>query len=74
MKFLVISDTHGKTEIVQEIYNKIGDIDSKMGHSERKGANICKNVPGEKDQHTLAFNRPYFNSRAFFDVCYGERI
>ncbi|MBQ2746876.1 MAG: metallophosphoesterase family protein, partial [Firmicutes bacterium] len=28
MKFLVISDTHGKTEIVQEIYNKIGDIDS----------------------------------------------
>jgi phosphoribosylformylglycinamidine synthase len=32
----------------------------KMGHSERKGTNVCVNVPGEKDQKLFEAGVRYF--------------
>ena len=37
-----------------------GRILGKMGHSERKGTDICKNVPGAKDQHIFENGVKYF--------------
>lgn len=45
---------------VEGITSPDGRVLGKMGHSERKGTNICKNVPGEKDQHIFENGVKYF--------------
>ena len=45
---------------IEGITSPDGRVLGKMGHSERKGANICKNVPGEKDQHIFENGVKYF--------------
>ena len=41
---------NGSTEAIEAITSPNGRILGKMGHSERVGDNISKNVPGNKDQ------------------------
>ena len=45
---------------IEGITSPDGRILGKMGHSERKGTDICKNVPGAKDQHIFENGVKYF--------------
>ena len=45
---------------IEGITSPDGRILGKMGHSERKGTDICKNVPGEKDQKIFESGVAYF--------------
>ncbi len=45
---------------IEGITSPDGRVLGKMGHSERIGTNICKNVPGEKDQHIFVNGVKYF--------------
>lgn len=47
-------------EAVEGITSPDGRVLGKMGHSERKGSYICKNVPGEKDQRIFESGTAYF--------------
>ncbi|HYE80935.1 MAG TPA: phosphoribosylformylglycinamidine synthase [Clostridia bacterium] len=52
---------NGSTEAVEGITSPDGRILGKMGHSERIGENIGKNVPGNKDQMIFAAGVEYFS-------------
>ncbi len=45
---------------IEGITSPDGRVLGKMGHSERKGTNICKNIPGAKDQHIFENGVKYF--------------
>ena len=45
---------------VEGITNPDGRVFGKMGHSERMGADVCSNVPGEKDQKLFEAGVGYF--------------
>ncbi len=45
---------------IEGITSPDGRILGKMGHSERIGKDICRNVPGEKDQHLFENGVRYF--------------
>ena len=45
---------------IEGITSPDGRVFGKMGHSERKGTDICKNVAGEKDQHIFENGVKYF--------------
>ena len=45
---------------IEGITSPDGRVFGKMGHSERKGFDICKNVSGEKDQHIFENGVKYF--------------
>ena len=47
-------------EAIEGITSPDGRVLGKMGHSERKGSYICKNVPGDKDQHIFESGVAYF--------------
>ncbi len=47
-------------DAIEGITSPDGRILGKMGHSERKGQDICKNVPGEKDQKIFESGVAYF--------------
>lgn len=47
-------------DAIEGITSPDGRIFGKMGHSERKGEDICKNVPGEKDQKIFESGVKYF--------------
>ena len=47
-------------EAIEGITSPDGRILGKMGHSERIGENICKNVPGNKDQKIFESGVAYF--------------
>ena len=47
-------------EAIEGITSPDGRVLGKMGHSERKGGYICKNVPGEKDQKIFESGVAYF--------------
>ena len=49
-------------EAIEGITSPDGRVFGKMGHSERKGSYICKNVQGEKDQKIFESGVKYFNS------------
>lgn len=48
-------------DAIEGITSPDGRILGKMGHSERKGENVCKNVPGEKDQQIFENGVRYFS-------------
>ena len=48
------------TMAIEGITSPDGRVLGKMGHSERIGKNICKNVPGEKDQKIFQSGVEYF--------------
>ncbi|MCW7999764.1 hypothetical protein CFK35_17980 [Clostridium sp. cpc1] len=45
---------------VESITSPDGRVLGKMGHSERIGKNVCKNIPGEKDQRIFEAGVGYF--------------
>ena len=47
-------------EAIEGITSPDGRVFGKMGHSERKGSYICKNVEGEKDQKIFESGVKYF--------------
>ena len=47
-------------EAIEGITSPDGRILGKMGHSERIGTDVCKNVPGVKDQHIFENGVRYF--------------
>lgn len=51
---------NGSVCAIEGITSPDGRILGKMGHSERKGSNLYKNVPGEKDQRLFESGVKYF--------------
>ncbi len=51
---------NGSVCAVEGITSPDGRILGKMGHSERKGDNLCKNIPFEKDQRIFESGVSYF--------------
>ncbi|WP_352404364.1 phosphoribosylformylglycinamidine synthase subunit PurQ, partial [Sporanaerobacter acetigenes] len=51
---------NGSVEAIEGITSPDGRVLGKMGHSERMGENICKNIPGEKDQKIFEAGIGYF--------------
>ncbi len=51
---------NGSMQAIEGITSPDGRILGKMGHSERIGTNVYKNVPGEKDQQIFAAGVKYF--------------
>lgn len=51
---------NGSVYAVEGITSPDGRVLGKMGHSERKGANLYSNVPGEKDQKIFESGVAYF--------------
>ncbi len=58
----MISDTNPQRLHVchEGITSPDGRVLGKMGHSERIGTNVAKNVPGEKDQKLFEAGVGYF--------------
>ena len=51
---------NGSMEAIEGITSPDGRVFGKMGHSERIGPNLYKNVPGEKDQRIFEAGVEYF--------------
>jgi len=51
---------NGSMFAIEGITSPDGRVLGKMGHSERKGRNVCRNVPGEKDQKLFEAGVQYF--------------
>ncbi|MBQ5331424.1 MAG: phosphoribosylformylglycinamidine synthase [Oscillospiraceae bacterium] len=51
---------NGSFDAIEGITSPDGRVLGKMGHSERIGTDICKNVPGEKDQKIFESGVAYF--------------
>lgn len=51
---------NGSTEAIEGITSLDGRVLGKMGHSERRGMSVCKNVPGNKDQQLFAAGVQYY--------------
>lgn len=52
---------NGSVQAIEGIVSPDGRIFGKMGHSERAGTNIAKNIPGSKDQHIFESGVRYFS-------------
>ena len=52
---------NGSALAIEGITSKDGRIFGKMGHSERIGKNVCKNVPGNKNQELFESGVNYFS-------------
>jgi len=50
----------GSLEAVEGITSPCGRVLGKMGHSERTGANVAKNIPGDKHQPLFQGGVDYF--------------
>ena len=51
---------NGSISCIEGITSPDGRVLGKMGHSERVGLNVCRNVPGEKDQKLFKAGIDYF--------------
>jgi phosphoribosylformylglycinamidine synthase len=51
---------NGSVQAIEGILSPDGRIFGKMGHSERMGTHIAKNIPGIKDQHIFEAGVRYF--------------
>ncbi|MBR3420084.1 MAG: phosphoribosylformylglycinamidine synthase [Oscillospiraceae bacterium] len=51
---------NGSVDAIEGITSPDGRVLGKMGHSERIGSLVCKNVPGEKDQKIFESGVRYF--------------
>jgi len=52
---------NGSVDAIEGITSPDGRVFGKMGHSERIGSNVAKNVPGEKDQRIFEAGVKYFS-------------
>ncbi|WP_080062591.1 phosphoribosylformylglycinamidine synthase [Ruminiclostridium hungatei] len=53
---------NGSINAIEGITSPDGRVFGKMGHSERTGSNLYRNVPGEKDQQLFKAGVDYFRS------------
>ena len=53
-------NVNGSYCAIEGITSPDGRVLGKMGHSERIGTDICKNVPGSKDQKIFESGVAYF--------------
>lgn len=53
-------NANGSMAAIEGLTSPDGRVLGKMGHSERIGLNVVKNVPGNKDQHIFAAGVQYF--------------
>ena len=51
---------NGSLEAVEGITSPCGRVLGKMGHTERAGANVAKNIPGNKHQPLFQGGVDYF--------------
>jgi phosphoribosylformylglycinamidine synthase len=51
---------NGSNMAIEGILSPDGRVFGKMGHSERIGTHIAKNIPGEKDQKIFESGVKYF--------------
>lgn len=51
---------NSSVDAIEAITSPDGRILGKMGHSERMGRDVCRNVPGEKDQKIFESGVAYF--------------
>ena len=51
---------NGSMEAIEGITSPDGRVLGKMGHSERLGTHVAKNIPGDKDQQIFASGVRYF--------------
>lgn len=56
----IASNPNGSVQAIEGITSPDGRILGKMGHSERVGTNVAKNVPGAKDQMLFEAGVRYF--------------
>ena len=56
----ILWNPNGSVCAIEGITSPDGRVLGKMGHSERKGYNLYKNVPGEKDQKLFESGVKYF--------------
>lgn len=56
-----VCNPNGALHAIEGITSPDGRIFGKMGHSERRGAHIMKNIHGEKDQKIFLAGVKYFN-------------
>lgn len=56
----VVFNPNGSVMAIEGVTSPDGRIFGKMAHSERIGANVSKNVPGEKDQQLFRAGVEYF--------------
>lgn len=54
-------DPNTSVQAIEGISSPDGRVLGKMGHSERRGDNVCKNVPGVKDQKIFENGVKYFS-------------
>ena len=59
---LTAFNPNGSVAAIEGITSPDGRILGKMGHSERQGQYIARNIPGEKDQQIFAAGVAYFRS------------
>ncbi len=57
-----IFNPNGSIEAIEGITSPDGRIFGKMGHSERIGQNVAKNIPGDKNQKIFEAGVEYFSS------------
>ncbi len=55
------ANPNGSVMAIEGLTSKDGRIFGKMGHSERVGVHIAKNIPGEKDQRLFEAGVKYFS-------------
>jgi len=56
----ICNNPNTSIDAIEGITSPDGRVFGKMGHSERKGNDICKNVPGNKDQFIFESGISYF--------------
>ncbi len=56
----ILWNPNGSVCAIEGITSPDGRVLGKMGHSERRGTDLYKNVPGEKDQHLFESGVNYF--------------
>jgi phosphoribosylformylglycinamidine synthase len=57
---LIPFNPNGSVNAIEGITSPDGRVLGKMGHSERIGENVAKNVPGEKDQQLFEAGVAYY--------------
>ena len=56
----IACNPNGSVECIEGIFSPDGRVFGKMGHTERRGAFVAKNIPGNKHQPIFESGALYF--------------
>ena len=56
----ILVNPNGSLEAIEGIFSPDGRVFGKMGHSERRGEFVAKNIPGNKHQPLFESGAEYF--------------